>query len=227
AKRDALDGLANRRIGPTAGAQAIRKDPGMTPEDNREVHAHPMRIVRDQESELDGHVDLPVETVHVDFPHASGRIEARNETALLGETIEIQHVVSPATEDFRDRTLPGPGGPGERDEHGRAFERTILRVQQDAESSMRNRRASSARNDTPRRRSARIRCTRSCVVGSTTRSTSMSYATSTRRTGSGGARPKSAFARDRSARSTSSIGPLPDSTRSAAATSRRTRVHAK
>ncbi len=60
-----------------------------------------MRIVRDQESELDGHMDLRVEAVHVDFPHASGRIEARDETALLGETIAARSIPG-------DREFPRP-----------------------------------------------------------------------------------------------------------------------
>ena len=89
----------------------------MAPQDDREVHAHPMGVVCDEEPELRRDPDFAVQRLHVDLLRPPGRVEPGDELVLLREPVQAQHEVSATLEHVGDGTLPRARSPGEGDEH--------------------------------------------------------------------------------------------------------------
>ena len=71
----------------------------------------------DEEPELHGDPDLPVQGLHVHLPGVPRGIVSGHELPLLREPVQVDDVI-PAPLELRPHgALPGPRGPGQGDAH--------------------------------------------------------------------------------------------------------------
>src|SRR5436309_10020391 len=122
--RFGLDVLADLLRGPSPRLEPLAQDGRTAPQDDGQVHVHPVAVMAPQKRNLRRDAQAFPQRLDVDLVAAASRVPADNDALPSRNLVEVHDDVAAGREDLARGRLPGAWGPGHGDEHAA----TILRI---------------------------------------------------------------------------------------------------